>query len=165
MPGFFESLSRMFKGEPLFQDSDTRSQAARAQQPPSATSMPRTNRIDGKIAPLVVISRVESDIDDEYMTLSGEVANHHNEAVFVDKVLILGERRELDREMQPGDEYEFLMYKGKRPENTSQARAELHYRDKNGDYFASIHYVEFKKLQDDMFIVDDIKFLPPVKDI
>lgn len=166
MPGFFESLGRMVKGEPVFQPGDDGSrQQESAPAPAAAPVVQPSHRTDGKTVPTVTIVRTECDIDDVYMTISAEVKNQSNEPVYVDKVMILGMKRELDRDMNPGEEHEFLIYQGPRPTGTHQTRAELHYRNKAGDYFASIHFVEFRQLQDGMFVVDEVRFIPPIKDV
>lgn len=165
MPGFFESLGRMAKGEPIFQSDDNDGQPSSSKPQEEAIRETHSDRTDGKTVPTVVITKVECDIDGAHMTICAEVTNHSSEAVYVDKAIIMGTHRDLDRNMRAGEEHEFFIFDGLRPIDTHQTQAELHFRNQAGDYFASIHYVEFKQLQDGMLAVDELKYLPPIKDI
>lgn len=165
MPGFFETMSRMFKGEPVFKSEDSVTSDAPTITPDTRPAKVRSSRTDGKLAPVVVIDRIECDIEKSHMTLTAEIKNRHSEQIFLDKILILNNHYELDRDMRAGEEHTFRIYNGPRPVDTHLTRCELRYRNTAGDYFSAIHFVEFRKLQDGMYVVEQIRFLPPVKDI
>lgn len=172
MSGFFEGLVRMIKGEPVFrpeEDNDIKPARNTFDDNPVIVAPvavePRSQRTDGKIAPIVIIERVECDIDGQHMELEVRIKNTHSAEVFLDKILLLGTKWELDRTLRAGEEREFRVYHGPRPANTHMTKCEVHYRDVQGDYFSAIHFVEFRQLQDGMYVVSEIRFLPPVKDI
>ncbi|HXH04801.1 MAG TPA: hypothetical protein VNI82_00020 [Candidatus Nitrosotenuis sp.] len=164
MPGFFDGMMRMVKGEPVFQPSDEGGENANVIRT-TPTAKPHSNRTDGKIVPIVKITNIECNIHGASMELDANIENHSTETVFLDKILILNRKWELDRDIKPGEEREFSVYEGPRPQNTQLTRCELHYRNSVGDYFSAIHFVEFRQLQDGMYVVSEIRFLPPVKDI
>lgn len=172
MPGFFETLGRLFKGEPVFKPGEQEDGSWKEDhtvttpaEPQSPVTEQRSNRTDGKIAPVVIVENVDCNISNENMDLFVTIKNKHNQPVFLDKILLLGTKWELDRTFLPGEERQMQAYHGQRPQNTSQTKVELHYRDESGDYFSAIHSVEFEQQRDKTYTVRRIRFIPPIKDI
>lgn len=179
MPSFLERLRRVMSGEPVFrpgedtddpqqvQDKDDWDLPPQAHTPVAQTNPAPAPRTDGpKVIPLVTVERVECHMSGSNMEVTVHIKNHAAGDILIDKIILMGQSRELDRELQPGEQYEFVnVYNGPRPNHHNYTHSEIHYRDEHGDYFSAIHNVEFDQESDGTYIIRRLRFIPPVKDI
>lgn len=174
MPTLFETFKRIVAGQPVFRPEEgdgnykpaEYTEPARPQSAAPLFGHAEYHRTDGKIAPIVVITDTNCHIHDERMDLSVVVHNRHTEPVFVDCITIMGRTWKLSRQLQPEEEHEFMFYKGgPRPTDSHFTKAELKFRNANGDYFSSMHYVMYDELHDGRLVVEQLRFLPPIHDI
>lgn len=179
MPSFLERLRRLVNGEPIFRagedvenpqhvqdkdDWDMPPQAHTAAQQTTPAPAPRTG--GPKIVPLVTVERVECHPNGSNMGVTVHIRNHAAGDVMIDKITLLGQMRELDRTLQPGEQFEFMnAYNGPRPNNRNYTHCEVQYRDEHGDYFSAVHNAEFDQEPDGTYTINRLRFIPPVKDI
>lgn len=94
------------------------------------------------------------------------IHNHSERLVMLDKIMLLGQRTELDHELKPGQEREFRVYHGLRMTHDNYKKAELYYKDVlTGDYFRADHLVGYKYEADKTYSVDELELLTPINDV
>lgn len=175
MPTFFEGFKRLLSGQPVFRQGedvdgvvykeDKQTEEAVAQEQPT-TTVNAVEQPGPKVIPVVTVTRVEYRLNGTNMDVSAHIKNTSATEVMVDKIMILGTSHGLNHVLSPGEEREFPIYNGPRPDNRNYTHCELQYRDQaTGDYFSAIHNVEFEQEGDKTYIIRRIRFIPPVKDI
>lgn len=102
--------------------------------------------------------------DGQNMEVSCVIRNDSDKQVFLDKVRIVGVKRELDTALRNYEARKFVLYSGPRPKNTSYGTAEIDYHNE-GDYFQARCRVEFRQEPDKTYSVHRITNAGPVKDI
>ena len=152
--GFFDVLKRIAKGQKAFVVNEPKTTA-----PPQSVVGQQSAPSGPKVYPQVYIERVDCRTSDDDMEVEVTIQNYSQGQVEVDKIEIFGRRQELDTHLRPGEEREFKVYDGKRPTSTSQSSCRVYYKDQSGDYFASEHYIEFRKQPDNTYAVDRMRFL------
>jgi hypothetical protein len=175
MPGFFEGMRRMLVGEPIFKpdehtddpiykkplnDSPVEERQAVADNADMSVHEDKLN------PPEAVIERFECHYhDDTHMDVNVHVRNLSKELLWIDKLMLFGQRYNLDHELDPGESREFMVYRGPMLDNKYYTNAELHYRTPNGDYFSAQHNIEFEERPNHKYIPHRMRFYGPVKDI
>lgn len=175
MPTFFEGFRRLLTGQPVFRQGEDvdgveykeeRQPEAKVdpdQQPPVAEAVEQQGP---KLIPEVTIQRVECRNNGANMEVDVYIKNTSTTNVMLDKIMLFGDSRALNYMLNPGEEREFPVYNGPRLNNRNYTNCELQYRDEaTGDYFSSVHNVEFEQESDNTYVVRRIRFVPPVKDI
>lgn len=157
--GLLDFLGKIAKGEPVFRvQPDVSSDDA------SPTKISPT----GKVIPVVIVQRVESQLDSSGRNIDCWV-QFHNEGivpVFLDKISLFGTTRELDRIIQAGEMYECEVYRGLAPANDNYKTAELYYRDNTtGDYFAARYMLHYDLEANGIYRLDEMRIERPVRDI
>jgi hypothetical protein len=155
MPGFFEAMSRMIQGKPVFTPTDQQG-GDPLNQPP---------REQEKTPPQVWIERFECHPSGDRVECYAALKNHSQVNVELDKIHILGSMRELDNFLRPGEEREFLVYSGSVPTTNAYHDADIQYKDPDGKYWVSRIYVDFEQEDDGKWLPNDARFVPPVRDI
>lgn len=163
--GFFGGLGRLLQGRPVFEVPEQKSDNAVATQ--SQGDVPGVRLPNGqKDIPSVEIEEIDVHNDAHHMRIIASIKNHSARHLELDKIHILGTKREIDAYLKSGEEGEFTIYEGVRPQNTYQKEAWLDYKDETGDYFRAKHLVEFDAPeQDKTYTVRRIKFFGPIQDI
>lgn len=169
MPSIFEGLQRLLTGKPVFTNEDTAPKDNGIQQAPGVPNQQPApvapSHTGPKVIPQVMIEEQECHEHGGNIECRANIKNHSQMQIELDKIRILNTTRELDSFLRPGEEREYLLYSGPRPQNTYNNKAELQYKDPTGDYFASTHYLEFEKLSDNTYTIRRIKFQGPVRDV
>lgn len=178
MPSFLEGLGRLIKGEPVFRQGEgvdgVEYKAEQRMAERQAAEEAATTPVDAiekpgsgtKIIPMVYIDRVEYRPDAQGMQVDVEIKNASDRDVMVDRINILGTTYQINRLYAPGEEREVNVYNGPRPNHRNYTSCEVQYRDQaTGDYFASLHLVEFEQESDNTYVIKRIRFTPPIKDI
>lgn len=160
MPSFFESLKRMAEGKPVFTESEETGQP----QPVQASTNQKTS--GPKIIPQVVVQYTNCHINGADMECQCVIKNNSQVTIELDKIKLLGMTHELDSLLHPGEEREYQVYSGHRPQDTYNTECQLTYKDpRTGDYFCTVHYVEFQLQSDKTYSIKNLKFIPPVRDV
>lgn len=168
MPSFFESLSRLIKGKPVFTEEDQKwdDEPKPAPEAPAPASATTPDVAAGpKIVPVVFVESIECRTNGANMDCDAVIHNNSQVRIELDKIRLLGTSRELDNFLNPGGEREFRIYSGPRPQNTYSTTAELLYKDPSGDYFSATHQIEFEKESDSTYTIRRMRFIPPVRDV
>jgi len=173
MPSFFDGLKRMLTGQPVFRPGEDSDEAVRKNDNREDVEEKPEHPFTGqpipqgpKPRPQAIVERVECRTSGPNMEITVHIQNMSNEQIMLDKILLLNSRHELDRQLRPGERAEFVnVYRGPRPNNRNYSNCEVQYQDSTGDYFSAIHNIQFKQEPDNTYVIDDIRFVPPVKDI
>ncbi|MNH50385.1 hypothetical protein D3C87_1355000 [compost metagenome] len=176
--GFFDSLGRMFKGEPIFVDESKKDgqnddnddpwrqddPAEESQEAPMKSLL--VDEKGRKIIPEIRLEHCKSHVNGSIMTVTAWATNTGDVEVELDKIEILGMRYEIDRFLNPGKSHEITIYKGPAPTNDAHHEAILHYRIvKNGDYFAAEFMVEYNRESSGIFIVEELHPESVIRDV
>lgn len=154
--GFADGVGRFFSGKPVFDASDSSNNSNQSS----------TNHSDDKYLPQVVVIATRYALDGDNMTCSVTIKNQSNVEVMLDKIRLINTVKELNASLKAGEEKEFLeAFKGPRPNHDNYSECQLEYRDTTGDYFKTIHYVEYNDEPDGTYSLRRMKFSPPVRDI
>lgn len=143
--GFFKTFSNIVQGKPVFPASDQPKPAAQAGSGP-------------KNIPQAYIERVECRENGHELDCDAVIQNYSNERLELDKAEILGKTLYLNTFIDPGEEYELQLFDDARPSNTYQNQCNIYYKNDAGDYFCSVHNIEFKQLPDKTYSINYIKF-------
>src|SRR5437867_114196 len=113
MPGFFESMKRVFKGQPVFDEHDDHSGMRPPTAQPQHPSQPAAGGIqkykDGTF-PVVYIKRAVTHYNGNRMEVYCYIVNNWHAEVLVDKIRIFDTRREIDIKLRANQEREVLVY-------------------------------------------------------
>lgn len=173
--GLLDFMNRMVNGEPIFQD-DTEGKEAKDKSgvSPTATNQPTEAASTGPIIrkgdessfPIAYIKRTKTRIDGPKMQVYCQIVNKWPEEIELDKITMLGVKRELDVYLRGGEEREFLVYDGPRV-NHEQHEAQLDYKTKEErDYFQAIHDITFTyHPEDKTYSVNEMHLREPIRDI
>ena len=163
--GFLDALKNIALGKPVF----TNSPAPNGQQPmPAGGTPPVTPAQTGpKVLPPVYIERIECREDGDDMQVDVTIQNYSQEEVYLDKIELLGKTLYMNgTHLSPGEEEEEIVYEGDRPRSTSNGPCTLYYKNAAGDYFASVHNIEYEaQLPDGTYTLRYIKWQSPIRDI
>lgn len=189
--GFFEGLSRLAKGEPVFQQGDGKedrsafdvgsapqqgrdhSAGAAGQQPGAQQNAGQpqkheTGIIKGQAStfPVVVVKRTRTQMSGSNQTVYCSIVNRSNLAVEVEEIHLNGSSRKIGGYLRPGEEREWLCYSGPRRTSEAYKEATLNYKvEENGDYFQTIYDVEYQYESDKTYSVEELHWRQPVRDI
>lgn len=122
-----------------------------------------------KIVPEVEIVSCKTHRSGNNCEVWGYIHNSSAYEIELDKIVMIGTKRELDYRLTPENEREFCLYSGPVPLNDSARNAELYYKlVENGDYFCARHMIEYDYDSDDdggKYIVEEMKLIRPIRDI
>lgn len=182
--GLFTGLSRLAKGEPVFQPGDddwnekssykdTDGSEPYAQPEGSDATADITNDGRGalrdsrgqKLYPQVVVDKVNCHLSGNYMDCYFGLQNNARTPIELDKITILGTTRELDCPLQPGEQRDFQVYNGVCPTNNYANKCQIYYKDPAGDYFMSEHLIDFEQNPDKSYYIYRVRFIGPVRDV
>lgn len=145
--GFFEALSRIIKGEPVFQPEDGK--ATSSIQPLSAQPEPVPVAPGPKVYPHIVVEDCECEADDRHMDCEVEIQNESDVQLDIDMVRLLGASRDMGTFLRPGEARKFKVYSGPTPRGAADNRCTIAFRTHpGGDHFTADFLLEFKKLPD-----------------
>lgn len=157
--GFFSAFGKILQGKPVFEPNQN--QPSMPQQQPLAGQQPQSTpeHIGPKVYPQVYIERVLSTMNGSNMDMDVYIKNYSQTQVDLDRVEFFGHHYDLGTVLRPGEEREFRIYSGPRPNNTSQSQLELNFKDEHGDYFCTDHTMEFHQEADRTYTVNRMRFL------
>ena len=175
MAGFFNFMQRMVQGKPIFEDEEAAknkdkapTDSPEAPVDPLAPVAPVSaiRKHDDSSFPVVYIKRTTTRIQGSNMQVYCHIKNTWPEEIMLDKIVLLGTTHELDDYLSGGDENEFLVYSGPRPQK-QYYEAQLHYKTRQeGDYFEAIHdMTSTYHSEDKTYTISDIRLRRPIRDI
>ena len=174
---FFEGLGRLIRGKPIFidkpkdSDDDYSDDPWKNDEPAVKESTPAEKSFlfdekGRKIIPEIRFEHCKSHINGDDMMVTVWATNTSDLEVEIDKVDMLGVRREIDRFLKPQEAHEILLYKGKIPTDENGHRAILQYKIvENGDCFAAEFRIEYNFESDRRYTVEELHPEPVVRDI
>lgn len=142
-------MGRILAGKPVYTPEDIARQQGTDYQPPvqpvaAAPGVPQ--HVGPKVIPQIHCGRIESLHNGNRLDIYVDLQNMSNEPVFIDKLAVLGQHREVDRELRPGERHQVLIYSGAPLTGAPQGYLELQYRKQaDGDYFKSFYQIHFEK--------------------
>src|SRR5688572_9137705 len=167
--GFFQSLGRLIKGEPVYQPGD-QPQQQQGPQPQSGpmpagppTSAPAPT--GPKVLPQVMIDRWQCVENGAGLHCEINIRNYSQGGITLDRIELLNTRDQLGNFLDPGEEYEYQFQLQQRPHDTYANECKLYFKNEAGDYFMAVHQVEFEKQPDNTYSIQRFRLLPPIRDV
>lgn len=157
MSSFFKLLKRLATGETVFQQKDNNHNQGK----------PRGQEVapTPKTIPQVSIVREDCRINGNRMTCYVHILNNSQQTIYLDDILLLGVKRELQAQLDPGERREFQVYNSRPIKGSFINDCYLLFRNQAGDYFQSVHDVDCDEQPDGSQLIKRIRFIPPVKDV
>jgi hypothetical protein len=185
--GFFKSLGRIVSGKGAYEPGDFKSSGQQAPtqptgqfpdgqpngfpqdfpgQAPQAPGAPQPVQQQGpKVIPVVRIHRVESQVNGQRLDVYGDIKNESPVPVVLDKIIIQGMRRELDRALRPGESHQCLVYSGAPLRSLPNGYADVQFRTENSDYFSARHQIRVQQLPDRTYKITEFLLTMPINDM
>lgn len=164
--GFLDAIKNIALGKPVF----TNPPAPNGQQPmPVGGTTPVAPQQTGpKVLPAAYIERIEVyEKGSDDMQLNVIIQNYSQQELLLEKIELFGRTEYMNgTRLSPGEEEEETVYEGDRPRSTSNGPCTLYYKNAAGDYFASVHNIEYEaQLPDGTYKPRYIKWQSPIRDI
>jgi hypothetical protein len=161
---FLEFMKRMVEGRPVFDDNSSQERPDQVQADQNEASAIRKH--EDATFPVVEIRRVTTHLDGDNVQIYCHIQNTWEQEVMLDKIRLLGTKRELDTALRPGENREFLVYKGPKLQHEYH-EAELDYKTaREGDYFQAVFNVTFTyNPTDKTYTVNEMQLDNPIRDI
>ena len=121
------------------------------------------------IAPEVAISRIEPIISSsgKNLELWVTLANHSRSDVEVTDIECLGQQRQLNRFLKPGESHDILMFSGAVPRTDADHDSSITFKDRTtGVYYKASHYIRFhctRHTDGDYYVPDKFSLQPPIE--
>ena len=171
--GFFTTLGRMVRGEPVFQTNDSTTGAQNNDKPlAGASERPRESFQDlaqevKHNPPQLHIERVEPVIqNDSFMRLWLSVKNPSKWNVEIDSIEALGHSSDMYKYLTPGEVEQIKAYEGPMLKVKPHGYAQIKFKvDATGDVFLARYFVQYKLENDGDYIPIEFELVQPVKDI
>lgn len=156
-------MSKILAGKPVYGSEDV------GQSQPPAGGVPQplvpTAPTGPKYIPQIDFGRVENLVKNGRLDMYFDIVNTSGEAVFIDRIALLGTRRELDSQLRPGERKQYCLYSGAPLTSQPNGYVELQYRKvSDGDYFKSFYVIRYER-DEHGFHVTELRPSGPVKDI
>ena len=159
-------MRQVATGAPINEPQSTQDNNVSQQQNNNTPSVNGIVKWKDSTFPVVEIPHVKPHPDGPNLQVYGRIKNEWHDFIMLDKIHIFGVVRELDTYLRPGEEREFLLYKG--PSLKKQyPEAYVDYKTKQeGDYFRAVFRVTFAyHSSDGTYEVSDLHLHKPIRDI
>lgn len=177
--GFWGGLGKLVAGKPVFEESRSEghddgwendaptTDYAEERQAKKEESRGLYDESGVKQIPEAGVIHVKYNLSGTNVEVWATVRNHSTRNIELDKIMICGQKRELDYPLSPGAEREFSVYKGPFLMNDGYKRAELYYKDvQTGDYFRADHVIEYHyDAQSRAYHVNSLELIRPIYDV
>lgn len=166
--GFWDVTKRMLQGKPAFEmpppDKDDQDDWGDEPSAPARTTQSEAHN-GPRVTPEAWVGRCKYHLNGSHMQVYAHIHNHSQVPIFLDKIQLVNQTRELDYVLQPGQAWEFRIYDGAAPTNGAYTEANLYYRDnKSGEYFRARHFIEYN-LEGGLFCVEELHPVRPIVDM
>ena len=175
--GFWDVTKRLVMGQPAFQVPPDDKQWDDSDEPTVDFAEERAAKReevrglhDGggiKRIPEVAVRTVKHHLSGNTVEVWAMIHNVSDRVIELDKVLLLGQKRELDYILKPGAERELSVYKGPVMTHDHYKKAELYYKDEvTGDCFCATHAVHYEyESHNNTYNVNGLTIIRPIRDI
>ena len=175
--GFWDVTKRLVIGQPAFQEppkpnewSDNDEPTADYADEVAAKREEHVGLRDAhgvKQIPEAAIRSAKYDLSGDHVEVWATIHNASDRVIELDKIMVAGQKWELDYVLQPGAEREFSVYKGAVLTHNSYNRAELYYKDQaTGDYFCANHIVQYDyHAQTKTYNIVGMTIMRPIRDV
>lgn len=163
--GFFDAFKKLVMGKPVFEVSKEYNDTEKEWSDELVAEPVIAQQQGLKVIPEVIINEYHTRMNGSNMTCQFVIHNKSEQYILVEKVLMLGQHKDIDDHLRAGEERSFVVYSGARPTNNHYDELKVQYKNESGDYFMTVHHLEFQKQADGTYIINRIKFVPPVRDI
>lgn len=170
--GFFGALGKILAGKPVYTPEDASGAGAvppmqpDPANPDAYAAPPEVGATPAKTIPVVRLGRVECRASGQRVDIYVDMRNESAEPIFLDRILLLGTKRELDSQLRAGEGRQFVVYSGPLLTNPPSGYAEVQYRKQvDGDYFANYHQIRSQQEGDHGYVITEFRMQGPVKDI
>ena len=153
--GFFDAMSKMIKGEPIF---DANQAPTSAEAPSGNTGVTDLTRHDTgqKVIPEVRVMRVKTSRNGDSMTSYAWVQNESPYAIVLKKMYVMGQGESMSYQLRPGQGREVRVYDGQIASHDGERNAHLDFHiEQNGDYFQQEFNVEFDRQADGKYLIEE----------
>ncbi len=161
--GFFEGFKKMIQGKPVFEVTEDYKQTEKEWSDHQDTEL--TYRIEPKTIPEIVINEFHCHVNGNNMECEFVLQNKSAEIIEIRKIILFGIHTDINDHLPANYERSFIVYRGPKLMDTYKHECRIEYKNYVGDYFASIHNIDFQKESDGTYIIARVKFIPPVRDI
>lgn len=160
--GFLNGLGKFMQGKSVFSDDGISASRQASGQQTAGSADQNANQI-----PVITIDHIEHQPKDngKRFWLSIHIKNNSSQTLELDKIRLLGTKKELDTYLKPGQIREFVVYDGPALLNRNHHDAYIAYKDETGDYFETRCNVEFRQESNKTYSVVRFHSVGPVKDI
>lgn len=171
MAGFFQAMKRIIQGKPVFDTHDPRDGYAPSTQPshtpqaPTAPAQKLVQKGNARTFPVVYVKRTITRQNGPNQQVSVRILNTFPQEIELDKIRLMNTSRDLKTKLRPNEEREFMVFQGPRLPREQYREALLDYKTIDGDYFESIHDVEFQYESDKTYSVEELHLKMPIRDI
>ncbi len=157
--GFFNAFKNIVLGKPVFTVEQQKQAAEHAEHSAPASGQP-------KELPPAYIERVQCRQNGHELRCEAVVQNYSQHELLLDKAEIFGRVVYLNgTRLSPGEEHEIELFEGPVLQNTNQRQCSLYYKNEAGDYFCSVHNIEYAPLPGGGYTINYIRFQSPVRDV
>lgn len=159
--GLFGAIGKIIAGKPVFEPEQ---KVANGGQ--SVDSTAATRPVSRTEDPVVRVKRVECRASGPRLEIFADIHNEAHEPIFLDRIILAGNRRELDSQLNAGQARQYLVYSGPLMSQPPKGYAEIHYRKQtDGDYFADYHEIRSRRIGDEGYEITELLMRGPVRDI
>lgn len=166
--GFLSGLGRVLAGKPVFQDGESTSggsSSAAGGQTVKAGETPRDNQ-GRKIIPEFEIENCKPDDNGSRVDISAKITNTSDARVELDKIILWGQKYELDYRFEPHQSRQMWLYRGPAVRTNSYHTANLIYKlVDSGDYFQADYEIEYDLESDGSYSLSELHLIRPVRDV
>lgn len=177
--GFWDITKRMIQGKPAFEAPKTDANDNWDDDAPTTdfaedkqakrednASQSLYDETGNKHIPVAGVVHTKYTMSGANTEVWATIRNHSERSVMLDKIMLLGQRTDLDYELRPGLERDFRVFHGPRTNHDNYKKAELYYKDTlSGDYFRADHLIGYKYESDKTYSVDELELLTPINDV
>lgn len=166
--GFWRVVGNIIQGKPAFENPENIG-VDRTDVDSDEVVVPVRPGYDDKgdkIVPKILVSRCQSQTKADAMEVWAWIKNESAVPVRLEKVVIIGQSRQLGNFLTPGEQEQVMVYSGPRPRIDSYTKADFHYLQLNtNDYFNAEHQVEYDYQPDGTYLISELRPYNYIRDI
>lgn len=163
--GFLDGVGRMIAGKPVFEAQNDAAELSPSDNDSVDSHKTPVDDRGRKVIPEVTVTHVKPHISGPNMEVWATVQNASDVTIYLDKIHILGQKLELDRELTARASHQYRLYKGAVFRSKPSHDADIEYRlQASGDYFRARFDLEFD-YQNGLYVPEDFHPEHPIQDI
>lgn len=167
--GFLEGLSRFLNGKPVFQagsDSGEPNEVNAQASPPTDPTKTPVDAAGYKIIPKIELSHAQTRRNGPEMTTTVWVNNTSDQKIRIEHSHILGQKQQFNRDLEPGEGHEIMVYRGPVATDEHNDKAQIVYKlVASDDLFQGDYFVEFARESDGVYLPEELHEEGPTRDV